>query len=137
MPDLQPVLPEIQAQRHQGPDHAGQGVAVPHAQAQPCHPFLAAVARSRVPDLSQDPGEGQGGGQTDPGGSSGGSQDTTDPSGSQSGGGSSSSTGGGEAVPPSQDIQGGATAQVPESESGLTVADLPSWLNPTGAEPAA
>ena len=83
-----------------------------------------------------DPGEGQGGGQTDPGGSSGGSQDT-DPSGSQSGGGSSSSTGGGEAVPPSQDIQGGATAQAPGSESGLTVADLPSWLNPTGAEPAA
>lgn len=84
-----------------------------------------------------DPGEGQGGGQTDPGGSSGGSQDTTDPSGSQSGGGSSSSTGGGEAVPPSQDIQGGATAQAPGAESGLTVADLPSWLNPTGAEPAA
>ena len=83
-----------------------------------------------------DPGDGQGGGQTDPGGSSGGSQDT-DPSGSQSGGGSSSSTGGGEAVPPSQDIQGGATAQAPGSESGLTVADLPSWLNPTGAEPAA
>ena len=53
------------------------------------------------------------------------------------GGGSSSSTGGGEAVPPSQDIQGGATAQAPGSESGLTVADLPSWLNPTGAEPAA
>ena len=52
-------------------------------------------------------------------------------------GGSSSSTGGGEAVPPSQDIQGGATAQAPGSESGLTVADLPSWLNPTGAEPAA
>lgn len=84
-----------------------------------------------------DPGEGQGGGQTDPGGSSGGSQDIADPSGSQSGGGSSSSTGGGEAVPPSQDIQGGATAQAPGSESGLTVADLPSWLNPTGAEPAA
>ena len=83
-----------------------------------------------------DPGDGQGGGQTDPGGSSGGSQDT-DPSGSQNGGGSSSSTGGGEGVPPSQDIQGGATAQAPGSESGLTVADLPSWLNPTGAEPAA
>ena len=83
-----------------------------------------------------DPSGSQGGGQTDPGSSSGGSQ-PTDPSGSQSGGGSSSSTGGGETVPPSQDIQGGAVAQAPETESGLTTADLPSWLNPTGAEPAA
>ena len=80
-------------------------------------------------------GESQGGGQTDPGSSSGGSQNT-DPSGSQSGGGSSSSTGGGEAVPPSQDTQGGG-AQTPESESGLTETEMPSWLNPTGAEPAA
>ena len=109
--------------------------------------FCASGGTGENPDGSQpidpsgsggttDPGDGQGGGQTDPGGSSGGSQDTTDPSGSQSGG-SSSSTGGGEAVPPSQDIQGGATAQAPGAESGLTVADLPSWLNPTGAEPAA
>ena len=84
-----------------------------------------------------DPSGSQGGGQTDPGSSSGDSQ-TTDPSGSQ-GGTESGSEGSGETTPPSQDIPGNASAQSPETGggSGLTVSDLPDWLNPTGAEPAA
>lgn len=75
-------------------------------------------------------GGGQGEGQTEPGGSP-----ATEPSGSQ--GGSVSGGGSGEAAPPSQDSSGGTTAQAPEAGSGLTVSDLPSWLNPSGAEPAA
>ena len=56
-----------------------------------------------------------------------GGQGETNPSGSQSG------TGGGEAVSPpvsepSQDVPAG---------DGLTVTDLPDWLNPTGMETAA
>ena len=84
-----------------------------------------------------DPSGSQGGGQTDPGSSAGDSQ-TTDPSGSQDGTGSGSA-GSGETTPPSQDIPGNASAQSPETGggSGLTVSDLPDWLNPTGAEPAA
>ena len=84
-----------------------------------------------------DPSGSQGGGQTDPGSSAGDSQ-TTDPSGSQ-GGTESGSEGSGETTPPSQDIPGNASAQSPETGggSGLTVSDLPDWLNPTGAEPAA
>ena len=84
-----------------------------------------------------DPSGSQGGGQTDPGSSAGDSQ-TTDPSGSQ-GGTESGGEGSGETTPPSQDIPGNASAQSPETGggSGLTVSDLPDWLNPTGAEPAA
>ena len=84
-----------------------------------------------------DPSGSQGGGQTDPGSSAGDSQ-TTDPSGSQDGTGSGGE-GSGETTPPSQDIPGNASAQSPETGggSGLTVSDLPDWLNPTGAEPAA
>ena len=84
-----------------------------------------------------DPSGSQGGGQTDPGSSAGDSQ-TTDPSGSQ-GGTESGGEGSGETTPPSQDIPGNASAQSPETggSGGLTVSDLPDWLNPTGAEPAA
>ena len=82
-----------------------------------------------------DPSGSQGGGQTDPGSSAGDSQ-TTDPSGSQ-GGTESGGEGSGETTPPSQDIPGNASAQSPETGGGLTVSDLPDWLNPTGAEPAA
>ena len=84
-----------------------------------------------------DPSGSQGGGQTDPGSSAGDSQ-TADPSGSQ-GGTESGGEGSGETTPPSQDIPGNASAQSPETGggSGLTVSDLPDWLNPTGAEPAA
>ena len=67
-----------------------------------------------------------GGDVSQPSGPSGG-QGETNPSGSQSG------TGGGEAVTPpvsepSQDVPAG---------DGLTVTDLPDWLNPTGMETAA
>ena len=67
-----------------------------------------------------------GGDVSQPSGPSGG-QGETNPSGSQSG------TGGGEAVSPpvsepSQDVPAG---------DGLTVTDLPDWLNPTGMETAA
>ena len=81
-------------------------------------------------ETQTDPGGSQDETQTDPGGSQGGTQ--TDSGGGQSGtqtDPSSSQSGSGEAAPPSQDISGGG--------DGLTVTDLPDWLNPTGAEPAA
>ncbi len=87
------------------------------------------------PDGSQA-GEGTGTEQPSGDGSQGGTQ--TEPPAEPQGGGET-------AAPPSQDIGGETEAQAPQggasssaaggSEGGLTVTDLPDWLNPTGAEP--
>ena len=96
------------------------------------------------PDDSQSTDPSGSGDQTNPDGSQSGGQtpseggQTPDSSASQ-GGGTTPSGGDEESAPPSQDISGGASAQGPAAgePDGLTVTDLPSWLNPTGAEPAA
>ena len=96
------------------------------------------------PDDSQSTDPSGSGDQTNPDGSQSGGQtpseggQTPDSSASQ-GGGTTPSGGDEESAPPSQNISGGASAQGPAAgePDGLTVTDLPSWLNPTGAEPAA
>ena len=96
------------------------------------------------PDDSQSTDPSGSGDQANPDGSQSGGQtpseggQTPDSSASQ-GGGTTPSGGDEESAPPSQDISGGASAQGPAAgePDGLTVTDLPSWLNPTGAEPAA
>ena len=95
------------------------------------------------PDDSQSTDPSGSGDQTNPDGSQSGGQTPSEggqtPDSSASQGGDTPSGGDEESAPPSQDISGGASAQGPATgePDGLTVTDLPSWLNPTGAEPAA
>lgn len=87
------------------------------------------------PDSSQttDPSGSQGGTTSDGGAGTGTGGEQTEPSGgsAQTGQGTEPSVpqDGGTQAPPSQDI-------LADGGEGLTVTDLPDWLNPTGAEPA-
>lgn len=81
------------------------------------------------PDGSQEqtPDGSQGGGQTVPPSESGGDSSLPEPGGSQNAG------NGGTGAQPEPPAEGGSSA----GGEGLTVTELPDWLNPTGLEPAA
>ena len=85
------------------------------------------------PDGSQDqtPDGSQGGGQTVPPSEGGGDSTLPEPGGSQD-------TGSGETgQQPEPPAEGGASTGGTEGSEGMTVSELPDWLNPTGLEPAA
>ena len=85
------------------------------------------------PDGSQEqtPDGSQGGGQTVPPSEGGGDSTLPEPGGSQD-------TGSGETgQQPEPPAEGGASTGGTEGSEGMTVSELPDWLNPTGLEPAA
>lgn len=84
------------------------------------------------PDGSQElPPDGSQGDQTVPPSESGGDSSLPEPGGSQDAG--SGETG----EQPEPPAEGGSSAGGTEGGEGLTVSELPDWLNPTGLEPAA